>query len=141
MKREGKVLSIDEDIAVVKLMKHAACGDCGACHIGDENMDIQIEAINKLGANIGDIVVIDMDDPNVLSAAFIAYGIPLISLIIGIFSGEYILELLNIHKNTEGYSLAIGIIFLFISYLYIKGNEKKYKVNPKYKSRITQIIK
>jgi sigma-E factor negative regulatory protein RseC len=123
MKREGKVLEVNDGKALVVLMKHAACGDCGACHIGDENMDIKIEALNAAGAHIGDRVEVDLENVNVLGAAFIAYGIPLLAMIVGVLAGQYVLELLKVKGDIEVYSFLIGALSLVVSYLFIKANE------------------
>ncbi len=140
MNRQGKVIKIDKNKALVKLMKHSACGDCGACHLGEENMDITIEAINDLGANIGDKVEVNMAAPNVLRAAFIGYGIPLISLILGILLGKIFLDTIGFGGNIELFSFLIGIIFLAITYLVIRINEDNFKKSEKYVSKIINII-
>jgi len=140
MRREGKVIEVSGDNAIVILMKHSACGDCGACQMGEENMNIKIEALNSASAAVGDKVMVDMGTPNVLLAAFIAYGIPLIMLVIGISGGSLILKLLGIMKNIELYSLIIGAIFLLVTFLIIRSKEDKFKESNKYLSNITEII-
>lgn len=140
MIREGKVIAVDKENATVTLMKHSACGDCGACQIGKENMNIKIDALNTAGASIGDKVVVDMASHDVLTAAFIAYGIPLIMLIIGIAGGKFILELLGMEKNIELFSFGIGLIFMTITFFRIRKNEDKFKASKKYLSRITEIL-
>ncbi|WIF94382.1 SoxR reducing system RseC family protein [Caminicella sporogenes] len=139
MKRTGKVIEIKGNRAKVTLQKHSACGNCGACHIGDENMNIDIDAINEINAKVGDFVEIDLETPNVLMAAFIAYGIPFFTLIFGIFGSFKIFEILNI-SNKEMYSFIVGFILLVISYLCIKLNETRFKDSKKYYSKITKIL-
>ena len=140
MKREGKVIAIRGEDATVALMKHSACGDCGACQMGKENMNIKIEALNSAGAHVGDKVVVNMESTNVLSAAFIAYGIPLIMLLLGIVGGKFMLEIFGIEKNIELYSFLMGAILLIITFLGIRKNENNFKESKKYLSRIIEII-
>ncbi|WP_432665381.1 SoxR reducing system RseC family protein [Wukongibacter baidiensis] len=140
MRREGRVIATDKGNATVLLMKHSACGDCGACHIGEENMNMKIEALNSASAGIGDKVMVDMGTPNVLTAAFIAYGIPLIMLIIGIAGGNSILTLLGVTKGIELYSLFIGAILLALTYIIIRKKDDKFKESKKYLSEITEIV-
>lgn len=141
MKREGKVIGINKDRAKVALRKHSACGDCGACQLGEENMEMEIDAINVAKAEIGDNVEIDMASPNVLTAAFLAYGLPLISLIIGVVLSNKVFEIIRIEdKNIEIYSLLSGILLMVIAYGYIKHNEKNIKNNSNYVSKITRIL-
>jgi len=141
MKRLGKVVSVEKNKAKVILRKHSACGDCGACHLGEENMEMQIDAINTINAKEGDIVEIDMETQNVLTAAFLAYGIPLIALLFGILTSSKIFNIIKFsYGNKEIYSLIFGILLMGLSYLFINLNEKKIKNNGRYISKITNII-
>ncbi len=133
MDRIGKVVElVDQSTAKVLLQKHTDCGKCGACSMG-RDMDIATLADNGVGANVGDMVELTMETKNVLSAAFIMYTIPLITLLLGIFIGSKVFT-----TNTEGYSLILGFAFLVITYFLIKKKEKKYI--KKYKAVITKVI-
>lgn len=140
MKREGKIIAVNKENATVQLMRHAACGDCGACHMGEENMNMKIEALNTAGADIGDKVVVDMETQDVLTAAFIAYGMPLIMLVIGIAGGKFILGFLGMERNIELFSFGMGLILMTITFFKIRKNEDKFKESKKYLSKITKII-
>ncbi|SKC70078.1 SoxR reducing system RseC family protein [Maledivibacter halophilus] len=141
MNREGKVTAINGDNATVVLMKHSACGDCGACQMGKENMNITIEALNTVGAKVGNNVVVDMESQDVLTAAFIVYGIPLIMLIIGVAGGNFLFkQLIGIEGNVELFSFITGLVLMIISFLFIKSNEDKFKESKKYLSQIIEII-
>lgn len=141
MNRQGKVVSTEKNRARVSLMKHTACGDCGACQLGEENMHMEIDAINNIDAKVGNVVEIDMAAPNVLSAAFLAYGLPLIALILGVVLSNRVFVLLQININYEElFSLLTGLFFMFISYFYINQNENKIKNSTKYVSVITKIV-
>jgi len=132
MKRYGRVIETDGINAKILLKRHAACGECGACQAGKENMEIQVIAINDANAKVGDMVEIDMATPNVLNAAFLAYGIPFIALVLGIYISSKFVE--------ELFAMVIGFLSLGISYIFIKLYEKKIKGSDKYTSHITKII-
>ncbi len=133
MDRVGRVVElIDQSTAKVLMQKHTDCGKCGACGLG-RDMDITTLADNNVAANVGDMVEMTMETKNILSAAFIMYTIPLITLLLGIFIGSKVFA-----SNTEGLSLILGFAFLVITYFLIKKNEKKYI--KKYKAVITKVI-
>lgn len=140
MRREGKVTGISGENATVVLMKHSACGDCGACQMGQENMNIKIEALNNASAKVGDKVLVDMDSPDVLFAAFVGYGIPLIMLVIGIAGSSFLFKFLGMTSNIELYSLIIGALLLAATYMVIKKKDNKFKESKKYLSIITEVI-
>lgn len=138
MNRQGKVIELKKDRAIVQLIRHSACGDCGACQMGHENMQMKVEASNDVGANIGDLVEIDLETNNVLRAAFFVYVIPLIALVIGIVGGKYLFS--GLDGNIEAYSAILGVVLMAICFIAIKYNERKFQSSKKYLSQIVKVI-
>lgn len=139
MQRDGIVVSVNDDIAKIVLKRHAACGDCGACHIGEENMNVEVDAVNNLNAKVGDSVTIDMETPHVLKASFIAYGIPLIILVLGIVISQKIMGIMGIMNNMELISMVIGVIAMFVTFGVIRTKEKDFKQDKRYLSQIISV--
>ncbi len=139
MNRNGVVTDIKGDRAVVQLLKHTACGDCGACHLGDDNKHIKIECANDPGAKVGEFVEIDLETPNVLGAAFIMYMIPLAALLVGVVAGTMIYGILVGDAFKEIVGSLVGLIMMTASYFVIKGKEEKFSDSQKYLSRITKV--
>lgn len=119
----GVVESIKNDKATVAIMRHSACGDCGACQMGKENMERKVEAINPIGAKIGDQVTMEMSDDTVLKAAFIVYMVPLFVLIAGIFITKIVLEFFQISDMVELYGVLVGLIGMALCFWYIKKRD------------------
>lgn len=139
MQRDGVVINTKRDRATINLRRHSACGDCGACHMGEENMNVQVEAYNNLDAKVGDFVTIDMETPNVLKASYIAYGIPLLFLIIGVVITQAIGKRMGLNIDLELVSLIVGVIMMFISFFAIRLKEKDFKNDTRYLSQIIKI--
>ncbi len=115
--------------------------------MGDENMQMCVECLNKANAKVGDFVEIIMKTEHVLSAAFIAYMIPLIVFLVTLVLSMKVLsgsiDVLPFHsyiKNIEGVSTVIGLVAMFITYLIIKLNDKKFKASNKYMSVATEVV-
>ena len=89
---EGLIASIDDKgWAEVVTQRRDACGVCGAGHCcmpfaGHSKM--LVKALNRVGANRGDRVVIDLASGNVIQSAAILYVIPVVGLIIGAVVGS-----------------------------------------------------
>ena len=140
MRQTGVVTSVDGNRARVLMQKHSSCSNCGACKMGDEKMEMEIDAINKAKAQTGDEVEVDMENQNVLKAAFIIYVIPLISLLIGIIVGSSVLAIMNIERYSDFIAGGVGFIFLGISYLVIKLKEKNFKGDTQFTPIITKTV-
>lgn len=134
MDQKGKIVEIvDSSTAKIMVFRHTSCQNCGACHLS-EIPEVVVEAENKVNAQLGNIVEVNMETQNVLSAAFIMYVIPLFILVMGILIGNQIFT----SEKGEVYSIFLGFVLLAISYLIIRQNEHKF--SKKYKAVITKII-
>jgi len=133
MNRVGKIVNCSKGFAIVEMNRTTACSGCTGCgNEDDDSGDMQIRVLNEIDAHKGDIVEINMDTQNVLLAAFIAYGLPFIALIIGIVGGQLVF------KN-ELISALTGFGFLGLTYFIISLNEKKFHLSEKYVPSIIKI--
>ena len=134
MDRAGIVVSEMGEYSKVKLVRHTACGNCGACHLGDEQKDIMMIAKNAVHAKKGDLVEVSMATNSVLSAAFIMYVIPLAGLFIGLLLGQMLFA------GKDIMTAFLGLIFMGLTFVIIKLNDKRFLKNEKYTAQILTIL-
>ncbi len=139
MKQVGVVVSAEEDKAKVLLTRQSACGECKGCKLGSDDMEMEVEAFNSIDAKIGDRVEVDMENQNVLAAAFIAYTIPLIALFLGVFVGNMILGRAGMTKYKDIGSGIFGILLTIITYIIIRTKEKTLRSDKRFVPTITGI--
>lgn len=141
MNQHGYIVEIVDSVtAKLKLKRHSACASCGKCATTSEEKDIIVEVDNTIGAKVGDRVEVNMESVNVLKAAFIAYTIPLVALLLGTVGTFYFLKVTSITKNIEIISGLVGLIFTFTSFLILKKNDKKFRDSKEYIPIVTRII-
>ncbi|MBS7527740.1 SoxR reducing system RseC family protein [Fusibacter paucivorans] len=140
MDRTGVIVSVDKEFSKIKLLRHTACGSCGACHLGDEQKDVMLVAKNDVHAEVGDMVEVSMGTSSVLSAAFIMYMIPLMSLFLGLVAGLGILNGIQYSGNVEMASAVIGLLFMAGAFLVIRLNDKRFLKSDKYTAHVEAII-
>lgn len=141
MKQTGMVIGLEGDKATIRMQRHTACGDCGACQVSENQLKVTLEAENIVGAKAGDFVEVDMETLDFLSAVVIVYLFPLIALILGIFAGYYGMLALGIADSAaQGLGALIGILAAALTYLVIRKNEEKFKAMKKYKPVISNIV-
>jgi len=137
----GKVIDTQNNAAKILIKRHTACGDCGACQVGKDNLNLIITVENSLKAQKGDLVIIELNTGNFLFASLILYGIPLMTLIFGIIIFYYILEYFGYQKNYVQLIPSIaGLLLMSISYIIIKKNESKFQNMNRFKSEMIEII-
>ncbi len=123
MKREFALVleTYSNNVAKVELQRSSSCDGCTICNSGKP---VVLRAFNKINANKGDSVVIEVDELK-KGTNFFVYIIPLICLIVGYFLGEYISKLSNIEHN-------LGPIFSFIVFFaYVIWGIQKLKKDNK----------
>lgn len=134
MDRTGIVVDQMGEFSKVKLLRHTACGNCGACQLGDDQKDIMLVARNSAKANVGDMVEVSMATGGVLSAAFIMYVIPLVGLFAGLMLGQLLFS------GNDGLVALMGVLLMATSFFIIKLNDKKFLKNEKYTAQILNIL-
>ena len=109
--------------ATLEIERRTACGLCGqkrGCGnatwgklLGHDSHDFTAE--NKVNANVGDSVIVGIDEQAVLNSAFFLYVVPLIGLLIGTFVADYLF------KN-QFYVIVGAVSGLIVGFLWVKGH-------------------
>ena len=109
--------------AILEIERRTACGLCGqkrGCGnatwgklLGHQNH--QLTAENQVNANVGDSVVVGIDEKAVLRTTLYLYVVPLITLLIGTALADYFF------KN-QFYVMLGAISGLIIGFLWVKGH-------------------
>jgi sigma-E factor negative regulatory protein RseC len=134
MRETGKVIEVSGNYAKILIKRGTACGDCGACQVGREKLEMVMTAENVIGADVGDSVEIDLETMNLLSAALIAYGLPLVALIVGIVGGYYGFLYFGMSIGTSQVIASfLGLILMAVVYIAIKKNESKIERMKKFR--------
>ncbi len=82
MTNKGIVKEVNGEILTVEFERHEACGDCHACMHG--STDCAKHTITIAGkADVGDEIVVEMDESHVMAASATAYMIPFAGFMIG----------------------------------------------------------
>lgn len=91
MTNKGVVTEVNGEMLTVVFERHEACGDCHACSMGSTNCKKHTLKI-KGKADVGDEIVVEMDESHVMAASAVAYMIPFAGFAVGI-GGAYFLGL------------------------------------------------
>jgi sigma-E factor negative regulatory protein RseC len=103
-------------------------------------MELKVVVVNKVNAQVGDQVEVNLETQNVLGAAFIAYVIPLIALVIGIGGGSFLLKKVGVKENVEAYAMIIGFLLTMVTYMGIRLKEGSFKKDKRYMPNICKIV-
>ncbi|MDD3307533.1 MAG: SoxR reducing system RseC family protein [Acetobacterium sp.] len=137
MRREetGIVIEISESKAKVKASRHGDCENCGVCP-GDNAMVLEVQ--NPIGAKVGQRVAFEIQEANMLLAAFVVYILPLLALLAGAISGGVLGN--NLGQNVLVCQIGGGIFFFAIAVVYMKRYDRAVKKNDNLLPVITKIL-
>ena len=137
MREQGIVQELKDNQATVIFQRHSACQSCGACKPLHGKDEMAVVLPNTLNAKIGDVVTVELESKKMLSATFLAYGVPLIFLIIGAVCGELLRPVLGYSEVIAG---LIALSFAAISYGILKALNPVLTRNGRFTMTMRDII-
>ena len=90
MEQKAKVcINRDDGTAQVLVIRESACsGDCHKCSgCGAAKESLLFDAVNSIGASVGDMVIVRSESGPVLKGAAVLYMVPLLLFFVGYFIG------------------------------------------------------
>ncbi len=124
--------------AEVMVCRQSACGhhcaSCGAC--GEESAaQVTVLAENQPGAEVGDRVRVESKSSQVLGIAAAVYLLPFVCLFVGYFIAS------NLLKWGEGAAVAVGILFMAISFVAAWRLDRRARTDRPVQFRIVEVMK
>lgn len=128
MKCTGTVLESSDGIARV-LIESKACDHCQACGLGAvrDQKAMEVNALNKVGADKGDTVDLEVSGKKVMEASAILFLIPFAGFILGFLLGYFAIGPLFDARTPA--ALITGFLLLAASYylVYVLGNRSEFE--------------
>ncbi len=128
------VVKTEGDYAIVSVDKKDECAKCGMCVFPKNASKIELRAKNDLNVAVGDEVVIEREEGGKLTAACLAFLVPL--LLIGLAS---LITYLWIDK--EIFILVLSVAFIAIWYAVLAVLDKKFVFLKTFAAKITAVSK
>lgn len=120
----GNVVELKgKEVAVVLCEKSSFCKNCASmesCQVGDDNRSKLVEALNMLGADVGDRVKLVVSSKTFLQSSFLLYIVPLIALVLGGVLGQWLGGVLKGGLDANLLSAILGTAFLIGSFFVIR---------------------
>lgn len=138
----GIVIKTGPSGAHVRTVKSSACKACAArdgCHTLGGGKEMEAEAVNTVGAKVGDEVIISFENASLVKASFLVYIVPILGLIAGAVIGQEIAP--DYGLNPSGLSAVIGFLFFFLVFMGVRQIGNRWANEEKYRPRVIRIKK
>ena len=139
---KGVVVKIDATTAWITTTKTSACEGCAAkssCTVLGGGKEMEVEAINDIGARVGQNVVVHFQTSPLLKATFLLYVLPILFLILGAFLGDQAAPHFAMDSSTG--AVIVGLAFFGVSILFVKSKGNKLAQKDAYRPKIVRILK
>ena len=131
MERTGEVTAVKGEWLEVTFCRPADCEKCRACGIGQEQATMMVRG----KANLGDQAVVSMPTSTVMRASLLAYVLPLIGLLVGLFAG------MGLFPQAENAAALIGgLIGLAIPLTAVVLTEKRRRQSSRWQPTLVEVI-
>ncbi|MBQ2667260.1 MAG: SoxR reducing system RseC family protein [Clostridia bacterium] len=127
----GQVTAYNEKtrVATITYIRPEACAKCGACGGLSQTGSIDLKAECK----VGNWVKVVLPDGRFMTATALAYIVPLIGFLIGLFAGN------ALSGGSELWALGGSIIGLGVCLIGLKLNEKRIAGKPEWTPHVAEV--
>jgi len=132
MERIGEVIGVKGSQLQVVFCRPTDCEKCGACQGGRSQLELTLTG----SAKEGDQVVVEMPTGNVLKASALAYAVPLIGLLFGMFLGGA----LPLFSDRNQGALLGGVTGLALALFTVRFFDRAISKNPKWHPQLIRVI-
>jgi sigma-E factor negative regulatory protein RseC len=143
VEEQAIIVSTHQNQVGLEILRNKPCGLCGqtrGCGLSFwgklfAHRANTFKAKNHIEAKVGDVVIVGVEESALLFSAVAVYGIPLLFLLIGSFSGNTLGDGLHADRNT-----AIGALLgLLLGYVWVKGHAQGRSLDARYSPVILRL--
>lgn len=139
MEEKGIVRQIMGETMTVEFERSPMCEKCGECERAREKMLMEMKRSED--AQIGDLVEVELSEGTLLKASVLAYGVPLVLLLAGLFLGKQLAGWLGLSGNGDLYALGLGALLAALGFLAIRLTEPGRRKHGGYMPQVKRIYK
>lgn len=119
----GIVESVNKNYTLVKIDRQEMCGDCHACDMVHPSKKCMLKCQDQIGSQVGDKVVISLEEQIFLKATYTMYGLPFMGFMAGLGLGY----LWNRQNELLIASTSLLGALLMLLFIYAKDKKNKFK--------------
>ena len=127
--------------AWVKTEKSNACEGCASrdsCGNPDGGKEMEVEAVNRVNAKTGDLVMISFGTAPLIKVYTLVYIFPILALLAGAILGQWLSDYVSIDESLL--SLILGLLFFGGAFFIIKFGSNRMAKQDDYRPIVLRIL-
>jgi sigma-E factor negative regulatory protein RseC len=146
IEEQGKVVAVKDDWVWVQTERKTVCGQCSAnkgCGTSVlakvfGNKTSSIAVIKSLPVQVGDEVVIGIEENSLVKGSLLIYALPLVLLIAFGLLGEVVSAQVLL-SNTDILTVLFSIFGFAVGFVWLKHISSQIRLDPRYQPKLLQI--
>ena len=139
---EGTVIKVIGANVLIKTMRSSSCEHCtskGSCMSKGGGNEMQVQALNPVGAREGDRVKISFSTGSLLKASFLLYVFPILCLIAGALCGQRLTASFP-GLGESALSVISGLLAFGLSFVVVRSVSNKMAGKADYQPKVIRIL-
>jgi len=139
---EGIVCRIDATTAWIATTRSSTCENCaskGSCSTLDSGREMEVQAVNTAGAQVGDRVVISFETASLFKLTFLLYIFPVLALFAGALLGQSAAPILHFDATTL--SVVCALLFFMLAFGLVRLSGNRLAKKDEYRPKVVRILK
>jgi sigma-E factor negative regulatory protein RseC len=146
IEERGKVVAVKDDWAWVETERKTVCGQCAAnkgCGTSVlakvfGNKTSSIAVIKSLPVQVGDEVIIGIEENSLVKGSLLIYAMPLVLLIAFGLLGEVVSAQVLL-SNTDILTVLFSVFGFAVGFIWLKHISSQIRLDPRYQPKLLQI--
>ncbi len=148
LEEQGRITRIEENFAWVEVARKPGCSgcatknECGTAVLAKtmRSKPVLIKTINVIAANVGDDVIVGIEQKVLMAGSFAVYAIPLLLMLFTAFLGDFLGQQFFIEYH-NGISVVFAFLGLLGGFLWLKCYVQKIAKNQSYQPFLVRLAK
>ncbi len=140
----GQIVKVFNQTVQIRIEQQQDCSACGvksSCHTNSKNVKERfVTALDPFGLAVGQRVKINLEPKHLVMASIIIFALPLLGLLLGVFSGTFMAKMNGYNDYLDLYSIVGGFLGMGTVMIGLRVYNKKLEKSNKYYPTVVELL-
>ena len=147
LEERGQIVQVEGDYAWIEVARKPGCSscatrsECGTAVLAKamSSKPVLIKAVNMIAADVGDEVVVGIEQKALMAGSFSVYAAPLLLMLFAALLGDFFGQKFYVEYHNV-ISMAFALLGLLLGFFWLKNYSKKASHNESYQPSLIRLV-